>query len=233
MSRIYKHGGFTIVELMLAMGFMSALLLAIAMTVIQIGNIYNRGITFKNVNQVGSAIANELQSGISGGKLFVVYPMNVDYINDLSSGGRLCTGVYSYVWNYGISIYKNNENNLYKTDTGTPIRFVKVRDQSSLLCQKDDSGGYPAIDNASSIEMINGGQFDLAIQDFSIVSPPSDKDVVTGQQLYGIEFSLGTNDQSAFDDAHNCKVSGVDADPVYCSVERFDITARSGINMAK
>src|SRR5450759_2265716 len=97
-----RQRGFTLVELMLAMAFVSALLLAIAMTVIQIGNIYNRGITYKNVNQVGSSLVSELQRSIASNAPFDVSINGVGegehYINK-GWGGRLCTGQYSYIWN--------------------------------------------------------------------------------------------------------------------------------------
>lgn len=222
MSHTSNKNGFTIVELMLAMGFVSALLLAIAMTVIQIGNIYNQGITFKNVNQVGGSIANELQRSISGGTSFNA--PGQDYIE----GGRLCTGEYSYVWNYGKLIIEGTEANVYSNDLETPIRFVKVHDQSKTVCTKV-GGVYPNIDKTKSIEMINGGQYDLAIQDFSISSYPSGTDAATGQELYAIQFYLGTNEQGTLvDDGHNCALSGPTANTMYCSVERFNITVRAG-----
>ena len=223
MNRIHKNNGFTIVELMLAMGFVSALLLAIAMTVIQIGNIYNRGITFKNVDQIGGSIANEVQRGISGGTSFDA--PGQDYIE----GGRLCTGEYSYVWNFGNNINADTEINRYSsTDSNTPIRFVKVHDTSKFVCIKVGAI-YPSIDKSSSIEMIDGGQFDLAIQDFSIVSYPTGMDAATRQQLYAIQFYIGTNEQGTLEnEGHSCALSGLGANPVYCSVERFNITVRAG-----
>lgn len=92
----HNKRGFTLIELMLAMTFVSALLLAIAMTVIQISNVYTRGLTLKEVNQAGRTISTELKRGISQsapfavpGPKYVVQPW----------GGRLCVGQYSYIWN--------------------------------------------------------------------------------------------------------------------------------------
>ena len=121
MNHVDKQKGFTLIELMLAMGFVSALLIAVAMTVIQIANIYNRGITLKDVNQAGRSIASELQRSIAGSASF-----NIDsgvgsrYIqqslNGKNAGGRLCIGQYSYIWNYGSAIKPNDTSsspNLY------------------------------------------------------------------------------------------------------------------------
>ena len=74
MNRVDRQNGFTLIELMLAMAFVSALLIAVAMTVIQIASIYNRGITLKDVNQTGSSVASELQRNIAGSASFNINP---------------------------------------------------------------------------------------------------------------------------------------------------------------
>lgn len=229
MSRTSNHG-FTLVELMLAMGFVSALLLAIAMTVIQIGNIYNRGITFKNANQVGGSIANELQRGIANVNSFDVTPNGPNYIQKVESG-RLCTGRYSYVWNYGRYIKSPGSNYIKYTspDANTKIYFAKVSDPNSLVCTKVGTV-YPDIVRSTAIELINAGQYDLAVHEFDITSyPDTMSDNTTGQQLYSIEFTMGTNDQLAFNaGTTDCSVSGTNANPTYCSVNKFNILARAG-----
>jgi len=230
MNHIHKQG-FTLVELMLAMGFVSALLLAIAMTVIQISNIYTRGITFTNVNQQGGAIANELQKGISGVKTF---NLGTYFINNTESG-RLCTGKYSYVWNYGKYLNSPGSNYIQYTgaDVGTKIYFAKVYDPSFSVCTKSGIPlKYPDIIKTNTVELLNAGQFNLAIHGFKIVSYASDG--TTGQSLYSIEFYIGTNDQNAFDPSVAqgslpvCVQSGITANPFYCSVSQFNVLARSG-----
>ena len=246
MNRVSKLG-FTIVELMLAMGFVSALLLAIAMTVIQISNIYTKGITYTNVNKEGAAIANELQKSIAEVKKFSVEPIlldpNTKFINNPESG-RLCTGKYSYVWNYG-HYQQTYGANYIKYQGFTPanspkVFFVKVYDPNFLVCIKSGVPlAYPDIIQASATELLNasqaGSQFDLAIHYFTIASPSSASDNNTGQQLYNIQFFIGTNDQTgsgtltyAGASPPTCKISGIDSNPLYCAVTQFDITARAG-----
>jgi hypothetical protein len=57
--------GFTLVELMLSMAFVSLLLLAIALLVIQISNMYNKGLTLRAVNESGQLIASDLQETLN------------------------------------------------------------------------------------------------------------------------------------------------------------------------
>ena len=55
MSRRMKYG-FTIIELTLAMAFISVLLISIVLVSIQAGKMYNRGIILRGVNQAGRDI---------------------------------------------------------------------------------------------------------------------------------------------------------------------------------
>jgi prepilin-type N-terminal cleavage/methylation domain-containing protein len=60
MIRGYKKG-FTLIELMLAMSFISVLLLSIAMVGIQAGKMYSRGIVLRDVNQAGRDISDTIR----------------------------------------------------------------------------------------------------------------------------------------------------------------------------
>lgn len=227
-----KQHGFTLIELMLAMGFVSALLLAVAMTVIQIGNIYNRGLTLKDVNQAGRSLSSELQRSIAASEPF---DLSDKFINE-SWGGRLCTGQYTYVWNYGEALLSTNPNytfrNVYKNANPSPneeIHFIKVIDPSASYCS---GSAKQVIDNSSATELLNVGQHNLAIHYFDVSSQPSASDGSIDQQLYSIVILIGTNDQSALTgvlSTKTCKLPGVaGADLSYCSVNQFNIVARAG-----
>lgn len=231
MNHVDKNKGFTLVELMLAMGFVSALLLAIAMTVIQIGNIYNRGITFKSVNQAGGAIASELQRSIAGSAPFNIGTGQGGRYIEQPFGGRLCTGSYSYIWNYGKALSETNPTlNEYSDSSVGKIRFVKSLDAGASYCAEMAK----PIDTNGAVELLNEGQSYLAIHSFKISTDSSATDSRTGQQLYSIEFTLGTNDRSAFSPNTNvCLLPGeTGSDPAYCSVNQFNLTVRAS-NAAK
>ena len=95
-------------------------------------------------------------------------------------------------------------------------------------------GSYQPIDKTNAVELINAGQFDLAVHNFTLTSyPATASDSSTGQQLYSIGFDLGTNDQRPGVLTYNgniatCTLNGVNSDPNYCSVSHFDIVARAG-----
>lgn len=220
--------GFTIIELMLAMTFIAALLVAIALTTIQISHIYNKGLTLKEVNQVSRSVSDELQRSIGASAPFNVDPLSTTtrYITTYPGGGRLCVGRYSYAWNYGKALVGGPDApqiyNMY--DDGTPVHFAKVNDPSASLCTAPST----SIKKSDSTEMLATGDHDLVMHTFTITNAATDD--VTGQALYAISMTIGTNDQSQLTtDDTSCKPpSQGQGNEDYCSVNQFDIVVRAG-----
>ena len=236
--------GFTLIELMLAMTFISLLLLAIAMTTIQISGIYTKGITFQSVNQAGRTLSDDLRRDIAVSAPFTVD--NPDRANDTSrryvkqftsgseSGGRLCVGNVSYVWNYGKYIkggVASSVNKYLNPDSNTQIRLVRVVDSGGQLC----SDVALKVDKSAATELLGGkDNLDLALHDFTITSSPAATDAASGQKMYVISFTIGTNEQAALTTNNTqCVPPGStdaskDADWEYCAVNVFDIVVRAG-----
>lgn len=174
--------GFTLVELMLAMGFVGSLLVLIALIIIQIMGLYNKGLTLKEVNEVSRIVVRDMQQSISSAdQLKLEYldedekksaqtlqeivdsGSDVDYYSN-PAGGRLCTGVYSYVWNTGAALaslrqqfggsadrrtYGSGQQypiqfmsrtNSDGSEQNAPVRFVKKRDPAKQLCRAPEDG---------------------------------------------------------------------------------------------
>lgn len=232
MNHSIKKQGFTIIELMMAMSFVSLLLVAVAMTVIQISNIYNRGIILKDVNQAGRALVSELQQSIAQTSSFDVGNGTTNTSNYIiqDNGGRLCTGRYSYVWNYAKALGSTTAS--LNTSTGSTssskIYFIKIFDPTLGYCTYNASGNLPNIDASAATELFSDSQHNLALYDFNITSNAGDSK--TNQRLYNIQFVLGTSDTSAINTSSNtCKPpSDSDSNLTYCSINQFNITVRSG-----
>ena len=90
----HMNKGFTLVELMLAMAFVSGLLLAIALLTMQVVNIYTKGVTLSAVDQAGQVISREICDQLAAA------PQGDVKVIDETNGGRICMGQISYVWNY-------------------------------------------------------------------------------------------------------------------------------------
>lgn len=228
-----KSSGFTLVELMLAMTFISVLLVAIAMTTIQISNIYNKGITLREVNQAGRSLSVDLQRSIAASTPFDVTPQVDDSPDTADSkyvvrdgGGRLCLGGYTYAWNFGSALVggQGAPAVLNEFEDGQPVRFVKVADPQGELCVDPEA----SIARPDAVDLISSGDRNLAIHEFSITKTAEDAGI--SQALYAISMTIGTNDQAQLttNDA-SCRPP---ADEVgaeeYCAVNQFDIIARAG-----
>jgi type II secretory pathway pseudopilin PulG len=224
--------GFTIVELLVAMTFVSILMLAIAVTVIQISNIYNKGLTMRAVDQAGRALSLEIRQTVAGSQ-----PFNSDtalrfqrYPNSDTGkpdGGRFCTGLYTYVWNFG----KSMANPINKYSTGNDeIRFAKVRDNGGQYCADPTK----AIEPQDAVELLSKGDRDLAIQSFKVTKMIDDPTI--GQALYRIVMEIGTNNQDALfqEDSIDtvdtrCRPPSDDSSlQNFCAVNQFDFTVQAG-----
>lgn len=226
MNRVAKQSGFTIIELLLAMAFISVLLLAIAMTVLQIGTSYNRGLTTKAVNQASRAINDELEAGVASARSFSIAPEAGRYLNNPAYGGRLCLGTYSYIWNYGRARAVNHPDLNTFNGSSQQISFVKVSDPSASYCANPSLDINPS----GAVELLQSGDRNLAIHAFSMTTTPTASDAKTGQQLYSVDFTIGTNDITTLNaDQTSCLPPNVlGTDLAYCSIQQFSIVLRTG-----
>lgn len=223
-----KTRGFTIIELMLSMAFLSMLMLVIALTTIQISNIYNKGITLREVNQAGRSVSASLQRSITATVPFnvtpsVSAPSTSQYVVR-GDGGRLCLGNYTYAWTYGANIVNGTQSlNKYMVG-GAAVRFAKIADPNASLCQ----GNPGPIDATKASELLTSGDRDLVVQSFTIQQTAVEPQ--TGEALYAISMIIGTSDTTQLlADKSACKPpSGLVGAENYCSVNRFDIIAHAG-----
>jgi len=244
-----KQQGFTIIELMLAMTFVSFLLIGIAMTVIQIAAIYNKGTTLKEINQVSRELNDDLRRNIG-----VVGNLDVttDYVLSPATatpssavGGRLCLGSYSYIWNYakalgtsavGVTKYQDDGSTSDVNESNKPLRLIKVADSSKVYCAINAAGSLSVqsvlvADQAKAFELLKSGDHDLGIHQFVLNVPPaSAKDDATGQQLYSISYIIGTSKTSAMNsDQTACLAPDVpNSDSLYCNIQQFGLVVRAG-----
>jgi hypothetical protein len=233
------ESGFTIIELLLAMAFVSVLLVLITLTVIQIGNIYNKGLTMRSVNQSGTLISNDIRQTVSQSQpfntdtAFVMQQSNLGVTTnpDDAFGGRLCTGAYSYIWNIPKSTSPTSPPILINTFTSgsNQIGFVRVRDSGGQYCSAANLGhGIDTSDAANAREFLAVDNASLAIQSFNITKIVDDAAI--GQALYRVVFRVGTSDRTLLDTvANDCKPPSDEGSlQDFCSVNEFDFTVQAG-----
>ncbi len=225
--------GFTLIELMLAMTFISVLLLGIAMTIIQIGTTYNKGMALKEVNQSARDIGTDVQRSMAA----VSAISDDDYVGT-TSGGRLCLGTVSYIWNYGKAFAENDPGITWYADDTDHIRkihLIKIQDSSKIYCAKDGTGVllHPTVgvsDATPAQDLLKEGDHSLNVHQFLLTSDPAAIDTVTEQRLYALDYTIGSGEITALnDDQTACKAPGEEgADFSYCNVQQFSIVIRAG-----
>ena len=245
--------GFTLIELMLSMTFVAILLLTIAMSVIQMGTIYNRGMAIKEVNQSARDVADDLRRSVQGAGVFAINTNDTDTTDYLQLtktvngsvvpvSGRLCLGNYSYVWNTATGIETNFVDRArYLTSAGIAgdtVNFVKVADTGKKYCAKDVSGTllnknilYADIENAT--ELIKPGDHIIHLLSFKVTTTDSAYDSTSGQRLYQVLYSLGTGATSTMTLTNGVPTSCLPPDDpnsnlAYCNVQQFGIVLRAG-----
>jgi len=236
---MFKHKtGFTLIELSIGLAFISILLISITTSTIQLGNSYNRGITMKTVSQAGRSIIADLQSEFRAVEPISAQIQGSDYVlipnTSNPTGGRLCLGSYSYIWNYATTSKINVNSNYYSDDSNTRIRLVKISDQNKSYCTANPN--YPPIPKSSARELLTSGDRDLSLYSFNISN--SSYDAWSNSKAFYISFKLGTMSfnssgvpiTSPVDIAAlKCKDPGqAGANLAYCVIEEFSVNIVSG-----
>lgn len=227
-----RNTGFTLIELMLAMTFISVLLLAIALSIIQIGNIYNKGITIKEINQASRAIADDLSRSASEAQALTL----PDNLRSNAVSGRLCFGNYSYIWNTTEGIEQKSPNLMrYEDDNAKELRLVKIADSSKIYCAVDSNNvlvhsRIRAVDADRAQELLPGGDHKLGVNALTLPVESRVVDGTTKQSMYTLYFTLGSGKvQAMTDDRTACRGPNDPAsDLIYCSVQQFTLVIRTG-----
>ena len=229
--------GFTLVELMLAMVFVSMLLLAIAMTIIQAGNIYSKGMALKDINQSARMLIDDMKRTVSaaGAVQLDAGSYMVRPATGVPVSGRLCLGNYSYLWNTVDATLENTHALRLPGGNPTLISMVKVVDVNKVYCATQTNGA-PVIANtvrAADVEKVSSllveGDHTLSMTGFTVNIGSTAVDPTTGQRLLSVAFGIGTGEPSAMKaDRSGCLAPGVaNANPTYCNVQQFDLVIRT------
>jgi Tfp pilus assembly protein FimT len=247
MNHAKSQTGFTLVELLLSMSFIAVLLLSIATVTLMLSRVYNSGLTVKEVNEISRTVTNDVANDISNSATFSLKTTDTQYVNTNPNGtigqapsGRLCLGTYTYVWNYGWALSQSNSGVSVYNGKNDEIRLVRVPDSNEVYCQHNAMGALttPKIDPTNAVELISGTDHDLVIHQLAVNSSATASDPVTGEQLYSVTFTIGTNNQAALqvDPTSGqlaCKPPSIaGADLEYCTLQQFSLVARTqhGVN---
>jgi type II secretory pathway pseudopilin PulG len=209
--------GFTIIELMLAMGFLSALLVTIALLVIQITGIYQKGLALRAVSSTGKQLIDEFSRAVGSSPITDINPVDINgnniiddvdiaaavrqYFYTRTSGNRqlngaFCTGSYSYVWNTRYSYPPGELGSPVSLSTsptgtgGTVYKLARVADGDRRVCEQMVANRGNIEVDSQPIELISSDESDLILYDMTVF--PATQHNITKQTFYSATFILGT-----------------------------------------
>lgn len=234
-----RSTGFTIIELTLAMAFISVLLLSIVMTAIQAGRIYNRGAVLRSVNQAGRDVSDTLRRDFlqtNATKIKTDDSAPASPVLEIRDGGevvssRFCLGQYSYLWN-SPSVLNDpgqwSRGGVEKAGS-SPITFVRVDDPSGSFCMKLPSGDYPQLAATDKfmhlLKPITSNDVVIAVYRLAVTKITDVEE--KPEQLYRVEFRLGTSATEEIDGA-SCRPPNDAASNVeFCAINNFDMIVRT------
>lgn len=230
--------GFTIIEVTLAMAFVSILLISITLVSIQAGKIYNRGVILRDINQSGREVSDVLRRDFLQTNAKKITKNGSGYIITVSEGGndinsRFCLGDYSYVWNYAKVLNDTtlrSSSSIFKVGAA-PANLIRVADPGATLCVKTASGKYPTSVDADRVthllKQINkSSDSNLAIHRFSLEKSTS---ADSSEALFKAGFVIGTSAISEIDTANQqCKPpTDKDSNIEFCAINRFEMIVRT------
>lgn len=237
--RTNRESGFTIIELLLAMSFVAILLIAVVSLTINLSRIYSRGVTYKELNQVGSEISNDIRRVVSSAEV-----SNIKYVNT-DTHNRLCLGGYSYVWNELSDSNAGSQATKYGTGATLTARLLKVVDPTGKYCTKVGTPTPTLPQNVDEVgansvtELLKeGGNRELVVYKITVTplqAPVSDISTATAEQLsagralYTIRLTLGTNEESQIEAGERCKAPK-DGGDEYCAINVFTTVVSVGDN---
>lgn len=207
-----RQNGFTIIELMFAMTFIAFIMLFTVLVLVQMMNMYNKGVAMSQINQTGRQLGDDLsaQARFSSSDS-VVYNQ---------SSRRLCVGGFSYLWNMDsdrsdastVRNYFNGESGDAKKTTR--LGLVKISDSSSEYCS--NTSKMPN-SNQSGMVILSGRN--VSILEFAVDVPSADSFI----SVHMVLATPGANKPVLSGGVWKCLGSGGgnDSNP-YCAFGEFN-----------
>jgi type II secretory pathway pseudopilin PulG len=217
----FRLKGFTIIELMLAMTFVSFLLVGVTLLTIQMSNLYARGLTMKEINQAGAEVSDDIRQAIR--------EASITKVKSATRGDNskvLCTGSYSYITNDPGRIEAGTAN--VKLSSNAIVRLAKVQDVSSSYC--DPLVNFNPILPEGTIELLGGGDRNLVVRDLflDVRNSALDGDFNAGRGIVTVRLTLSTGVGSELESGKCRSPNDAASGAEYCAIDTFAIVVRAG-----
>jgi len=203
-----RENGFTIIELTLALAYVAFIMTFIVVVLVQVMNIYNKGIAMRQIDQTGRQLSADVADQTRFNGMVNLSALSAD---------RLCVGGVSYIWNLTDQSGNFPSNTPANTYSGTTTNFglVRVVDPTQSYCQAS-SGNYPSPPRGSQqvTELVSTN---VAILKFTAA--------VSSNGLLSIDVVLSTSGQNVAQYINNnwtCASHGDNSPNQFCAVGEFN-----------
>ena len=221
--------GFTIMELMLAMGVIAFLLLSVAGLIIQMTNTITRGTTYKDLNATSRTINADLTKTFNSTSILDGWDgrnNSNEYYRVVGGSGAFCTGSVSYLWNTNL---ERSGALIVHAEDNNPVRFVKIRDTAKNYCSNNaQSTVWTKVPHDDTVtEILSNSEVNLQLHSISFSSGGNLINRPSNQMIINIAYVLGTpnnNDIRMNAGSRNCE-GNVKSN--YCAVNKFELTVRT------
>jgi type II secretory pathway pseudopilin PulG len=202
-----RQAGFTIIELTLAMAFLSMIFLLVALVTMQLLATYNRGLAIKQINEVGSAIMSDINQ-VSNSGLTTQFSAGPNFI---------CVGDTGYYWNK-MQVLNSGGPHYYFSDDHQAVGIIKTNnttDPSGLNCD-----GVPLSSNMP----VDRSKVTSLVGDSVRVIDLTTRNDSANNHLHQITLTIGTyspdgSNQPIFQDGHwQCPPTSIGQ---FCAVDTF------------
>lgn len=199
-----KSRGFTIVELLISMTFLSFILVFTATVMVQVMRTYNKGLAVKEIDQNGRALVEEVSRNVRLVQSTNTSPTDPLMYTAAVDQGRLCVGQVTYVWNQ-----PNVDTNKFDDDTAVDI--AKLSDPTAQYCVNSSA----PIPRSEAIKLSDG----------RVRIPRLSAERSDDGRLLQLRLTLSTNNQDApvlQNGNYACDVSNFFGS--FCAVAEFEST---------
>ncbi|MFZ2560429.1 MAG: hypothetical protein WAW91_02250 [Candidatus Nanoperiomorbaceae bacterium] len=145
-SRHDGNGGYTMIEMSLAMTVLAFIMIFIVTIIMTMVNIYNKSIALSQMGNAGQQIMTDMNSArFSGGSAATV---------SYSNGGRICANGVSYLWNQSTDhqTFASAPQNVMPDNSSQSL--IRVLDPQAELC-KNQNETLTSLPSSSSINLNN------------------------------------------------------------------------------
>ena len=251
------HRGFTLIELSLALAFISALMVVVTIITIHISTTYHKGLVIRSINSTGRSLVDDFSRTIAAAPTRSLADIcRAEYASDRTQMQKCLDDnarIYVYQQNYGSVRLKSTGAVLHNV----PLNGVFCTGRHSYIWNtgyalNDDDYEILSGSRANYDAFVNGDRVDkndfklLKVEDnnrdlcyqhtymrtYDFVIFPPTQHAVTLHSFYSGTFVLGT-ERGSIDITgigEFCKAppsDGLSTDFTYCAINKFNFAARS------